>query len=301
PAMLTVSPAPVAPTITAQPTALTVNAGQPATFSVTATGTSLSYQWKRNGIHISGATSTSYTIATTRSADSGAQYSIKVTNSAGEVTSNPASLRVFTALPHNGITTGQCFKDGFDTLFSCGNVETRNLNPQQDGHRTTINAKSYSQVSKADGSSYDKTECVRDDLTGLMWEGKTTTGLRLSSNTFTNYHASYGNTQAEMSADSNTYGYVAAVNASSLCGYSDWRLPTDLELQTLVNYGQADPGPTIDTYWFPNTHGARYWTSTPYVGNVGNSSAAWYVNFSDGTVSFDSFGRGIESHVRLVR
>src|SRR2546421_67631 len=49
-AALTVNAAPVAPTITTQPASQTVNTGQTATFTVTATGTApLSYQWQKNG------------------------------------------------------------------------------------------------------------------------------------------------------------------------------------------------------------------------------------------------------------
>src|SRR5207248_9073649 len=48
-AMLTVSAAAVAPSITMQPLSQTVTAGQPASFSVTAAGTApLSYQWNKN-------------------------------------------------------------------------------------------------------------------------------------------------------------------------------------------------------------------------------------------------------------
>ena len=58
PATLTVTAAAVAPSITSQPAKITVTAGQTATFSVTATGTApLTYQWKKNGTAISGATS----------------------------------------------------------------------------------------------------------------------------------------------------------------------------------------------------------------------------------------------------
>ena len=61
-ATLTLNAAAVAPTITTQPANQTVNAGQTATFSVTATGTApLSYQWQKNGANITGATSASYT------------------------------------------------------------------------------------------------------------------------------------------------------------------------------------------------------------------------------------------------
>jgi hypothetical protein len=94
-ATLTVTAAPVAPSITSQPTNQTVNAGQSATFAVSATGTAtLMYQWSRNGNAIGGATSASYTTPATSPSDSGAQFSVTVTNGVGSVTSNSATLTV---------------------------------------------------------------------------------------------------------------------------------------------------------------------------------------------------------------
>ncbi|MFN9141812.1 MAG: immunoglobulin domain-containing protein, partial [Betaproteobacteria bacterium] len=96
-ATLTVTTAAVAPSITTQPANATVTAGQTATFSVTASGTTpLSYQWRRGGTNISGATSASYTLQNTTSSDNGAQFSVVVTNSAGSVTSSNATLTVTT-------------------------------------------------------------------------------------------------------------------------------------------------------------------------------------------------------------
>jgi acid phosphatase len=85
----------VAPTITTQPTSQTVTVGQTATFTVAATGTApLSYQWRKNGSAISGATSSSYTTPATTSADNGAQFTVAVSNSTGSVASNAAILTV---------------------------------------------------------------------------------------------------------------------------------------------------------------------------------------------------------------
>ena len=94
-ATLTVTAPPVAPSITSQPTSQTVTTGQAASFSVTAAGTSpLGYQWKKNGTSISGATAASYTTPATAGADSGAQFTVTVSNSAGSVTSAAATLTV---------------------------------------------------------------------------------------------------------------------------------------------------------------------------------------------------------------
>ncbi|HYX68498.1 MAG TPA: choice-of-anchor D domain-containing protein, partial [Terriglobales bacterium] len=68
---------------------------QTATFSVAASGTSpLSYQWQKNGTTISGATAASYTTPTETTADSGAQFTVVVSNAAGSATSAAATLTV---------------------------------------------------------------------------------------------------------------------------------------------------------------------------------------------------------------
>src|SRR5438445_284390 len=97
-AVLTVNPA--APSITTQPSSQTITAGQTATFSVTASGTApLNYQWRKNGTAISGATSSSYATPAETTYDNGAQFTIVVSNSAGSVSSNSATLTVNAASP----------------------------------------------------------------------------------------------------------------------------------------------------------------------------------------------------------
>jgi len=87
----------VPPSITTQPASQTVTAGQTATFSVTATGTApLSYQWKKTGANIAGATASSYTTPATTATDNGAQFIVTISNSVGSVTSNAATLTVTT-------------------------------------------------------------------------------------------------------------------------------------------------------------------------------------------------------------
>jgi sugar lactone lactonase YvrE len=92
-----VPPTPTAPSITGQPVPVSVTTGQPATFSVTATGTApLGFQWQRNAVDISGATSASFTLATAALADNGASYRVVVSNSVLAVTSTAAVLTVTT-------------------------------------------------------------------------------------------------------------------------------------------------------------------------------------------------------------
>jgi hypothetical protein len=87
-------PPPTAPTITTQPQSSTVVAGANATFNVTANGTApLSYQWRRNGTDIVGATSATLTFASA-AADNGVAYAVVVSNGGGSITSANATLTV---------------------------------------------------------------------------------------------------------------------------------------------------------------------------------------------------------------
>ena len=104
-ATLTVSPAAVGPAITTQPASQSVTAGSDVTFSVTATGTApLTYQWRKGGSNISGATSATYSMTNVQAADAGT-YSVVVSNSAGNVTSANATLAVSPAAVAPVITT----------------------------------------------------------------------------------------------------------------------------------------------------------------------------------------------------
>lgn len=80
------------------PSSRTVAPGQTATFSTSATGDGpLTYQWQRNELAISGATSASYTTSPVTTADNGARFRVVVSNPVGSVTSNPATLSVSAA------------------------------------------------------------------------------------------------------------------------------------------------------------------------------------------------------------
>lgn len=108
-AAVTVTSSPIPPTITAQPQSVTVNAGDNASFSVAAYGSSpLAYQWNKNGTAVAGATSTSLTLSSVAATDAG-NYTVTLTNSAGTVTSSAATLSVntkpaFTTQPTSVVT-----------------------------------------------------------------------------------------------------------------------------------------------------------------------------------------------------
>ena len=210
-------------------------------------------------------------------------------------------------LPHSGVTAAQCLQASSDTLVACSSAGSLALNSQQDGHRVAVNPMSYSEVPNPAGGFFSRTECVRDNVTGLVWEGKTANGPRAGDNLYTNYDdptllqrfdgsAFVNPTQAEIDVHTNSVGYVNYVNSVALCGYTDWRLPTADELQGIVNYGLTYPNPSIDSTWFPNARGWGYWSLSPYAGSAGY---AWFVFFYGGFVGYDY--RTFTYAVRLVR
>ncbi|MBN1769682.1 MAG: DUF1566 domain-containing protein [Deltaproteobacteria bacterium] len=63
-------------------------------------------------------------------------------------------------------------------------------------------------------------------------------------------------------------------------GVSDWRLPNEYELQSIVHYGRGS-APRVSLSAFPATYSGYYWTSAT---NAEDSSEAWIVAFSYGSV-----------------
>ena len=107
------------PVIGLQPSSRTIGVGQSVTFTVGASGSApLSFQWRRNGTAISGATSASYTRNNVQLVDNGAYFDVVVTNPYGRAISESAQLTVL----QNAVPSASITKPLAGTTYAAGNV-----------------------------------------------------------------------------------------------------------------------------------------------------------------------------------
>ena len=157
--------------------------------------------------------------------------------------------------------------------------------------------------------------CVRDNITGLVWEVKTTdNGLHDTQHSYAwlqdenngGLAGSIGNAGLTCTlSQCNTSAFIAAVNAAGLCNFYDWRLPTHDELLSVMHFGNAT-GTKIDLGYFPNTQGSNsaplwYWSSQPSADGVADDTAqnSWALDFTTGNDNF--LNKSTQAKVRLVR
>jgi hypothetical protein len=167
-----------------------------------------------------------------------------------------------------GVGADRCFAAGTDALVACNSAEARALSTAQDGMLgRDADASTNSSADGRLGFRFTAIGggCVRDEVTGLVWERKTSDGgPRDQSRRYTNFGDRRSGDASE---------FVATVNEGLLCGSGDWRLPTAAEMRSLIDFGvrtalatssdltRIDPGPPwIDQTWFPDVQ-ARYWTA----------------------------------------
>ena len=159
--------------------------------------------------------------------------------------------------------------------------------------------------------------CVRDNITGLIWETKTdvlTTTLHSNNYSYSWYQSNEddgfdGDESGDAASCSllncNTEGFIAEVNSQGLCNFRDWRLPTHNELLSILHFGQT-VAPMIDTTYFPNTTDLSaapvwYWTQDSSADGFTNGQAqnAWAIDFASGNDNF--LNKSTAGRVRLVR
>ncbi len=154
--------------------------------------------------------------------------------------------------------------------------------------------------SESDGTQWS---CARDNLTGLIWEIKTETGIRAKTNQFTWYQelpTSNGGKAGSLSFDAcqqticNTGDYIKYLNEIKLCGSDQWRLPRRAELLgIIINHGAS---PRLDPLIFPDLlANTTYWSSNSYMPDINNS---WAVTTNSGIVVW--YPKSKPLNVRLV-
>jgi hypothetical protein len=112
---------------------------------------------------------------------------------------------------------------------------------------------------------------VTDNVTGLMW-------------------------QQAVSTTTYTWAQAAAYcQTLTLAGHSEWRLPSRIELVSIVDLGVTS-GATINATYFPSTPTDSFWSSSPL---AGSSSFAWIVFFYSGFTNYNV--ESYPDHVRCVR
>lgn len=166
-------------------------------------------------------------------------------------------------------------KTGQTLCYDSGGSPVSCVGTGQDGETTNGTARSYTD----NGNS-----TISDNATGLMWE-----------------KCNYGLSGASCATGSATK--VAWSTATSTCetavtgGHSDWKLPNINELATLIDYAPADPDPSINATYFPNTKSDDYtWSSTQ---DIYARPGAWTITFYDGQQSTDPVTA--TNYIRCVR
>jgi len=121
-----------------------------------------------------------------------------------------------------------------------------------------------------------KWSCVKHNVTGQIWEVKTRAN-KDDSYTF-----------------DNASDYARQINKNKLCGYSDWRVPSIKELNSISDKNTYKPA--VDRKYFPNIHPSDYWSKSSY---AEYSEYAWSIYFYNGYLYY--YEKQDDFYVRLVR
>ncbi|WP_405632758.1 PKD domain-containing protein [Pseudoalteromonas sp. Ld20] len=164
--------------------------------------------------------------------------------------------------------------------------------------------------------------CIRDNVSGLIWEVKSpntgtlpsSTQLREGQNHYTWYlTSSNGIQQGSVAGSSDTcstishcglQAYVDAVNSLDYCGGTNWRVPTYSELLSLLDYSKQGQSVLIDSDFFPNTPSVsllthlRYWSAQTAADGT-SLSQAYIIDMNDGNDL--AYPKNNTAFVRLVR
>jgi len=208
-----------APVISVQPTSLVAEPLSTAVFSVTASGSPApTYQWRKNGNPIAGGTNATLELSSVSSEDV-ASYQVVVSNSAGTVTSDPATLTVgggapvITSHPLSQIATR--FATVTFNVTATGDPSpsfqwTRNGNPVAGGTNATL---TLTAVSNKDGGTYaaivtNSFGSVTSNPAKLTVQNKATLSVSAGSTEFTSSTSRLVNVSVQARAGTGTDSLV---------------------------------------------------------------------------------------------
>ena len=224
----------------------------------------------------------------------------------GTITSDDLNL--------DGDTEDLIFLEGED----CEHGRDVTANDPSDGHAGFSYTRLNSDGSEYSGSGDYATEpwaCVLDNVTGVIWEVKTTDGGTHDTNIeYTWYNADGVDIDgtifrgSDNGIDPTTQELVDATNAEQLCGLSNWRLPTSSELVSIRNNTIVIDGDnfSVDSDYFPNLKSVSLWSSSVnyYANADGDGNPDTYQVWNHGpedSVSWPSNGATDEpNHAILV-
>jgi hypothetical protein len=281
--------APTPPTIVKNPKARVVDPGSLTVFQAAASGSlPLSYQWQKDGLDLSGAQGRNLTLTAASVADQGS-YRCVVSNSYGAATTTAATL-VVSAQTYPSVASYVVVDTGQVNCYNANSV----VSSPAPGAAFYGQDAQMAGVQPAYHLSADNLT-VYDIKTGLSWVHTIDTN---------------GDGIIDVTDKLNwpqAQAYVAALNAASYGGYTDWRMPSIKEQYSLMDFRGTDPSgyagtdtsglvPFIDTQVFEFAYGdtnagervidSQYMSSTQYVSHCYNDGGytIFGVNFADGRI-----------------
>lgn len=166
--------------------------------------------------------------------------------------------------------------------------------------------------------------CVRDNVTGLIWELKEpvlaaapNTTLRAANNRYSYVNAAPGNggeageaaaanSSCPSDTDCGTQTYIDEVNDAVYCGGSNWRMPTLVELMSLADFSRRGQAHLLDPALFRYEpalslqNNLYYWTSETSAEGGGGIST-WVFNNQNGNDNSLPKQASQLAYIRLVR
>jgi len=149
--------------------------------------------------------------------------------------------------------------------------------------------------------------CVRDNVTGLVWEHKNRVrnSIRYSETVFEWYdpnpESNGGDEGAQRRCEPhNTYDHVQNANQQAWCGLTNWRLPTTNEIRSIIDYSiprKTQTNGLVSMKYFPNIEYFDYWSSQS---NLTRPERAFAFHFYNGNMQDHNKKCGLTNYIFSV-